>query len=130
MYAVIYIIWPLFSCVLEFISKRKKLIRKFIYWIIVICLILIAGTRFETGFDYYNYLEWYARSQAWQNVVIEAKRGLLLWLGFYIFNVISVPFYFVLFCITALSIYLKAHVIYKFSNYPLFSIALYIGIFF
>jgi hypothetical protein len=107
---------------------KRSYVEVTVYWAFVIFLALFAGLRFETGFDYYSYLEWYEKAYSFESILSQVKEPGLLFL-FYPFNRLELGFPAALFFVTALSITIKAWVIYRWSNNVFVSLILLVGLY-
>jgi len=106
--------------------SSNKVARNILYWLLVLVIVLFAGTRFDTGYDYWSYYENYVLSQDLNNVYILGKEK-LLYIFFYFCHRMNFTFPIVLFITTAVSIVLKVTFIKKYSNYIFLSLLLYVS---
>lgn len=115
--------------IIEFGIKKNNSFRLFIYSTFSIFMVFIAGFR-TMGFDYEGYLAIY---KSLQNISIDTivdSNNVYVEPLFAILNIICKSnFQIIIFIMAVLNIAILFPFIYKYSNYPFFSILLYSGMF-
>ncbi|MDA8913606.1 EpsG family protein [Amylibacter sp.] len=97
----------------------------FVFLISALCLAIFAGGRYEIGFDYQSYNEWYEHSTIHSFRV--AQRDPLLTYVFSFFKYREISFSIALLILTSLSVLLKVKFIHKYSTHLRLSLIYYIG---
>lgn len=111
-------------------QKRSWLGGKGLYILLTVALVLFAGLRYETGFDYGNYLNnWWQPAQDLIFILSHNKEPVipLLW---NLSGTVGLSYQGGLLLVAALSIGIKAYVISYYSPHPLLSLVILVGDFY
>lgn len=112
---------------LDLFRKKSNLVA---FSALVGLLVLFAGMRVETGFDYSNYFyNWWLRAQDITNISAHQKEP-VLFLTFNFLGSLGFSYNHALVAISALSISLKAYVISKYSLFPFIGLLIFVGDFY
>lgn len=101
----VFIFLILLICAFNELFLKKKLNKK-IFWGICIILVILAGFRFNTGYDYDAYLQMYDISTKLSNIT-ETNFEIGFSFMMYVFKSIGLPFYVFTLFISFLSIFSK-----------------------
>ena len=93
-------------------------------------LVLFAGLRYNTGFDYGSYLNnWWEPAQNFSNIIIHQKEP-FLFLFFHLMGTLSLSYQSGLLVVGLISLGVKVYVFHRYSPYPFLSLLILIGDFY
>lgn len=116
-YIIIFLTLSIMS-ILDLFIKKEKFIYKFLFFLIIVMMIFIAGTRYYVGSDYNLYLDLYNR-------ILEGSYSGNVELVYVVFCKMFRCFPVVLFAFAIIAISSKAIFIKKLSPFPFVSLLIY-----